>query len=61
MSNSLQTFMATGWICASQSASQIVSSFFSSDGLSYHLSVIAELNSDVHRRTCKEHNIQKNK
>ena len=35
------------------SASQIVSSIFSSDGLSDHLTVIGELKSDLHRHTAK--------
>ena len=41
-------------LCITRSASQIVSSIFPSDGLSDHLTVIAELQSDLHRHTAKK-------
>ena len=41
-------------LCITRSASQIVSSIFPSDGLSDHLTVIAEQQSDLHRHTAKK-------
>ena len=41
-------------LCITRSASQIVSSIFPSDGLSDHLTVLAELLSDLHRHTAKK-------
>ena len=41
-------------LCITRSASQIVCSIFPSDGLSDHLTVIAELQSDLHRHTAKK-------
>ena len=41
-------------LCITRSASQILSSIFPSDGLSEHLTVIAELQSDLHRHTAKK-------
>ena len=41
-------------LCITRSASQILSSIFPSDGLSDHLTVIAELQSDLHRHTAKK-------
>ena len=41
-------------LCITLSASQIVFSIFPSDGLSDHLTVIAELQSDLHRHTAKK-------
>ena len=41
-------------LCLTRSASQILSSIFRSDGLSDHLTVIAELQSDLHRHTAKK-------
>ena len=41
-------------LCITRSASQILSSIFLSDGLSDHLTVIAGLQSDLHRHTAKK-------
>ena len=41
-------------LCITRSASQILSSIFPSDGLSDHLTVIAKLQSDLHRHTAKQ-------
>ena len=41
-------------LCITRSASQILSSIFPSDGLSDHLTVIAELQGDLHRHTAKK-------
>ena len=50
------THIHSHWLdlCITRSASQIVSSIFPSDGLSDHLAVIAEPQSDLHRHTAKK-------